>query len=218
VSDVEVLYQDAKRVAVAKPPGLLVHRTSEAPDRDVLLQRVRDRVGCFVYPVHRVDRNASGVVLFALSPEECSVLQAALAQPDARKEYLVLVRGSTPMTFESRRPIGGKESWTEFERLAEIHRSSLLRARIHSGRRHQIRKHLNHLAHQILGDRKYGKGRINRSLKEKFGLNRMFLHARRLELSLSTGERLRIEAPLAPDLAEFLQRLPEWTPELARFF
>ena len=85
--------------------------------------------------------------------------------------------------------------------------SSLLRARIHTGRRHQVRRHLHHLAHQVIGDTKYGKGKINRSLRETYGLPRMFLHAALLELRHpATDEPLRLEAPLADDLRAYLLR------------
>ncbi len=212
---VPILHRDEQVVAVDKPPGLLVHRSREAPDRDVLLQRVRDQVGAHVYPVHRLDRPTSGVVLFALSSEATRALQEALRAPEARKEYLVLVRGSTPERFGSERPLGGKPACTEFERLAELSRCSLLRARLHTGRRHQIRRHLAHLAHQAIGDTRYGKGRINAFFRDTYGLPRLFLHAALLEVAHpATGEPLRVQSPLAADLRAFLRRLPDAPPDL----
>jgi tRNA pseudouridine65 synthase len=212
----EVLYQDESLIAVAKPPGILVHRSSEArADPHYLLQLVRDQVGRLVYPAHRLDRNTSGVVLFALGSDEARALQERLQASDARKEYLVLVRGSTPERFESRRPLSGKEAWTEFTKLAELSRSSLLRARLHTGRRHQIRRHLDHLGHQVIGDTRYGKGKINRFLRDTYGLPRMVLHAERVTLRHPLQDTpLQVHAPLATDLRAYLGRLPDVDPAL----
>ncbi|RMG18711.1 MAG: pseudouridylate synthase [Planctomycetota bacterium] len=204
---IPVLYRDEDLVGVAKPPGLLVHRSSEAPDRDVLMTRVRDQEGRWVYPVHRVDRGTSGVVLFAWTSEGARDLHERLGRSTALKEYLVLCRGSTPQRFESRRPLGGKPARTEFEKVAEFHRSSLLRARLRSGRRHQIRRHLAHLAHQVIGDRRYGKSRIN-AANRALGLERIFLHARRVAFEHPrSGERIEIDCPLPEDLRRFLARV-----------
>lgn len=216
MSPLDVLYLDETFVAVDKPPGILVHRTPQARDDPTyMLQLARDQLGRLMFPVHRLDRNTSGVLLFALGSEEARLLHDRLQEPETRKEYLVLCRGSTPQVFESRRPLTGKEAWTEFTKITELSRSSLLRARIHSGRRHQVRRHLHHLAHQVIGDTRYGKGRINRFLRETYGLPRMFLHARSLELAHPVSQRpLKIEAPLADDLREYLLRLPDVDPSL----
>jgi len=215
-SHLEVLYQDDVLVAVNKPPWILVHRIPAARDDPCyVLQLLRDQLGRLLFPVHRLDRQASGVLTFAFGPEEARLLHDRLKEPETVKEYLVLVRGSTPERFESRRPLTGKESWTEFTKIAELSRSSLLRARLHTGRKHQVRRHLHHLAHQVIGCTRYGKGRINRSLRETYGLPRLFLHAQLLELDHPvSGERLRLEAPLARDLREFLSRLPDVDREL----
>lgn len=213
--EVPILYRDDRFVAVDKPGGLLVHRSTESSDRIALLQIVRDQIDAYVHPIHRLDRAASGVVLFALDPEAAAAAQAALARPDTRKLYLALVRGSTEASFESRRPLhaaSGKprEARTGFRRLGEMSGCTLLEVRIHSGRRHQIRRHLSHLAHQVIGDSRYGKGRINGFLRERYGLPRLFLHSRLLEFEnpLSDGT-IRIESPLACDLRDFLRRLPD---------
>ena len=98
-----MLHEDDALVAVSKPPWLMVHRSREAPDRDVALQRVRDQVGGWVYPLHRLDRQASGVLVFARSPEAAGALQAGWDA--ARKDYLTLVRGETPEAWEITRPL-----------------------------------------------------------------------------------------------------------------
>jgi len=208
---ISVLHHDAYCVVVDKPPGMLVHRSRESSDRTFLLQTLRDQIGARINPVHRLDRPASGVLLFATNGEYARFFQEALRQPDAVKRYLVLVRGETATSFSSDRELtsdsGKKQSArTEFERVAEYDGFTLLGARIRTGRRHQIRRHLSHLAHQVVGDTAHGKGRINAWLREEFGLTRLFLHAERLECAHPDGSRLAIECPLAPDLVEFLEK------------
>ncbi len=216
----QILHQDDAIVIVNKPGGLLVHRSRESSDRVFLLQELAHQLDRRVYPVHRIDRAASGAISFALSGDVARRLQANLSATDSRKEYLALVRGSAPITGVIDRALMDEKRTrqpcrSEFERLAELSRCSLLRVRISTGRRHQIRRHLSHIRHQILGDTTYGKGGINRYFREAYGLPRMFLHAWRLEVRHpETGERLRIAAPLPNDLREFLGQLPDAGAEL----
>jgi len=211
---IDILYQDDDLIVADKPPGLLVHRSRESSDRVFLLQLLRDQVGRYLYPVHRLDRAASGAIAFALSSEMARELQASLTSPAAFKEYLVLVRGSAADSGEIDRPLTGangekKDALTRYEKLGEIYRSSLLRVRIFTGRRHQIRRHLAHLGHQLIGDTTYGKGKINRFLREEHGLPRMFLHCARLGFEHpGSGKRVEVRAPLAEDLRVFLLNLP----------
>ena len=213
--ELELLHEDDDVVAVNKPGGLLVHRSRESADKIVLLQELRNQVGRYVYPVHRLDRAASGVIVFAYSSPTARSLQESLNSPDAVKEYLTLVRGSAPEHVVTERPLTDetgvkKAATTEVWRLAEFSGLSLLRVRIKTGRRHQIRRHLAHLRHQILGDTTYGKGRINQEFRDKYGLPRLFLHARLLDIKHPTTEdRLVVHAPLKEDLREFLTRLPD---------
>lgn len=212
---IPVLYHDEHLVVVDKPGGLLVHRAPRATDRVVLLQLLRDQLGKHLYPVHRLDRPTSGVIAFAFSSEVARDLHDALKLPETRKEYLVLCRGSTPDLWESERPLSGKPARTEFRKLAEWSRCTLLRARLHTGRRHQIRRHLAHAAHQPIGDTNYGKGRINTFFRETYALPRLVLHAARLSVQHPvTGAPLDITAPLADDLRAFLLRLPDVDPDL----
>ncbi len=204
-------------VAADKPAGLFVHRTNLDRTQPALLQAVRDAIGERVYPVHRIDRAASGIVLFARSREAAAAFQAALS--GAEKIYLGFGRGvaaehavldralSHPKTKEPR------AARTELWRLAILEGCSLLRLSITTGRHHQIRRHLAHAAHHLLGDTKYGKGRINARFRVEFGLPRMALHAWHLELAHPmTGDLLHIEAPVADDLRAFFERLPGWDP------
>ncbi|MCZ6793843.1 MAG: pseudouridine synthase [Planctomycetota bacterium] len=219
--DIEILHLDDSVVVANKPPELLVHRSRESRDTVFLLQRLARQVDRFLYPVHRLDRAASGVIAMAFSSEAARDLQACLGADDAVKEYLVLVRGETPERGESRRPLTDrrtgvrKPACTVFERLAVFSRCSLLKVRIRTGRHHQIRRHLAHLRHQVIGDTSHGKGRINQFFRDEYGLPRLFLHAHLLDIRHPAGEgRLRVRAPLARDLREFLGRLPDPDPDL----
>jgi tRNA pseudouridine65 synthase len=210
--DLRILHRDDTLVAVMKPGGVLVHRSAEAPDREVVLQTLRDLLGRRIYPVHRLDRAASGVLVFGLTSEAAAGLHAALGAPDAVKEYLALVRGEIEEEGVTERSLTDdagvpREARTRWKRVELIRGFSLVRVSIETGRRHQIRRHLAHLAHQIVGDTTHGKGRINRWLREAYGLPRLFLHAQRLVLRHpETGDPLEIVAPLADDLAAFLDR------------
>ncbi|MBN1441628.1 MAG: pseudouridylate synthase [Planctomycetes bacterium] len=217
---IEVLHIDEEVVVVNKPGGLLVHRSRESADRRFLLQELGGQLGRILYPVHRLDRAASGAIAFAFSSDAARRLHANLAADDAIKEYIALVRGETPEAGESTRPLTDKSgvrkpARTTFERIALFSRCSLLRVRISTGRRHQIRRHLSHLRHQLIGDTSHGKGRINQFFRDNYGLPRLCLHAARIDIRHPSGEgRLDVRAPLSADLREFLRRLPDVDPLL----
>lgn len=213
--DIAILARDEHVVAIAKPPGLLVHRTRESRDRVFLLQQAAALCDAYLYPVHRLDRATSGAILFALTPESARAFHEQLQHPETRKEYLALVRGDTPDAFVSERPLSGKPAHTEFTTLARFARCSLLRVRTRSGRRHQIRRHLSHLAHQVIGDTSHGKGKINRALRAEYDLPRLCLHADRLTMTHPlTGAPFVVHAPLHDDLRAFFLRLPDAPTEL----
>lgn len=209
-----ILHLDEQVVVVDKPPGLLVHRTRSGSGEEALLQRLRDQLGRRVHPVHRLDRMASGLLAYGLDPRAAQRLQAGLQAADARKEYLVLARGFCAQHFESRATLVDdkdveRDAHTEFTRVAAFAgaRVSLLRARIHTGRYHQIRRHLALHALHVVGDTRYGKARANRFFAARHGLARMFLHAWRLDVAHPLGGRLTVTAPLAADLQAVLASL-----------
>lgn len=179
------------------------------------MQRVRDHVGHYVYPAHRIDRPASGIVMFTLNPKSMHWLQRALRDIGARKEYLVLARGKTPEEWFSTRPLRSaaglpQPAHSEFITRERFERCSLVLVRIFTGRSHQIRRHLSHDAHQVLGDTTYGKGRINHEYRERFGLRRLFLHAHRVRFfHPKKGEYVEIVDPLPVELESVLARLRE---------
>ncbi|MBK8977865.1 MAG: threonine synthase [Planctomycetes bacterium] len=221
VPPLRLLHLDEHLVAVSKPAGLAVHRGPRSDDDEsFLLQRLGAQLGRYLYPVHRLDRATSGILTFALEKRAATALQQSLAAPTAVKEYLALARGDTPDAFSCRRPLTNeagewKDARTDFATLARFYRVSLLRARLYTGRTHQIRRHLDHTAHQVIGDTTHGKGRINQMFRRRHGLPRMFLHAFRLAFDHPvSGERLDLWDPLPDDLAEFLAALPEVPPDL----
>jgi len=213
-----ILHLDERVVVVHKPAGLLVHRTRAGSGEEALLQRLRDQLGRRVYPVQRLDRGTSGLLAYGLDSEAARGLQIALGAPSAVKEYLVLARGCPPPAFECRTPLSdergvARAARTAFERLAAFPaaRVALLRARLATGRTHQIRRHLALAGHHVLGDARYGNARANRLARARLGLERMFLHAVRLELEHPAGGRLAVHDPLPASLAAVLRRLGETT-------
>ena len=209
----DVLYADEHLVAVAKPSGCSVH--AGVPDSGpALLPEVRDRMGRWVYPAHRLDRATSGVLLFAFDGETAGLLNGTLGEGRAVKTYLALVRGAPPASGHIDHPIPRSEDGprvsaaTRWERLWVHGRYALVRARPLSGRRHQIRRHLKHLGHPLVGDVRYGKGEHNRFFRVHYGLHRLALHAQRIRLPHPrTGDPLEIAAPLPEDLSVPFARL-----------
>jgi tRNA pseudouridine65 synthase len=179
-----------------------------------VLQRLRDQLGQSVYPVHRLDRATSGVLVFALSPEVARDLQLALRAPTAEKRYLALCRGHDPnltrvdRALAKERGAPERPASTELQLLGQFERYGLYEARPLTGRLHQIRRHLKHASHPIIGDVRYGKGEHNRIFRERFGFQRLALHAWQLRLAHPrTGKVLQVRAPLPADFASLLHAL-----------
>lgn len=177
-----LLYRDAHLLAVSKPSGLLVHN-GWGREADVALGRARRLAGQYVYPIHRLDRGTSGVLLFALTTDAAREMQRVLHAPTTRKIYVALVRGITPEAGVIDHPLAKhkgaekREAVTRFWRLGTFERYSLVLASPHSGRLHQIRRHMKHLSHPLIGDVRYGKSEHNHKLRARFGLARLALHA-----------------------------------------
>jgi len=210
-----ILFRDECLIAVDKPSGLAVHR-GWSRERDVAMVRVRDQIGARVFPVHRLDRATSGVLLFALSAEISARVCAAFAAGEVEKTYLALVRGVPPEQGLVDHPLPPGEdphaprvpAQTAFVRREVFGRYSLVEAHPLTGRLHQVRRHLKHIACPLIGDVNYGKGEHNRLFRERHGLHRLFLHACRVRLPhpLRPG-RLDIAAPLPEELAAVLRAL-----------
>jgi tRNA pseudouridine65 synthase len=218
-----VLYRDAALVVVDKPAGLIVHR-GWAQDEVTALRLVRGMLGQWVYPVHRLDRGTSGALVFALTPEIAGVLGAAFAAELVHKRYLALVRGLAPDAALVDHPIAkepGKPKLPAQTRVARLcnqpvvddssggsREYSLVEAWPLTGRPHQVRRHLKHLNHPIIGDVRYGKSEHNRLFRRRFGLERMALHAECISFAHPTsGARLQVSAPLPADLVSVLEQM-----------
>jgi tRNA pseudouridine65 synthase len=202
----QVLHRDDGLLVVNKPSGLAVHR-GWARDSEVVLTVARSLAGRHVFPVHRLDRGASGVLLLALDAGLARGLAAAFAARRVGKRYLALVRGIPPAAGTIDHPIprapGGPRvpAVTSFRRLGSFERYGWLEVIPETGRLHQIRRHLKHISHPLIGDVRYGKGEHNRLFRDRFGLHRLALHAAELRLDHPlTGEPLCFRAPLPADL------------------
>lgn len=221
----DILYRDECFLAMDKPSGMLVHRGWGRADI-VLVDVVKKILDTgTVHPIHRLDRGTSGVILFALTPEIAALMQAQFEDGRVRKRYLALVRGVAPESGEIDHPIPRKkdgprvDAQTVFRRLAsaqtEPRHVSLVEAFPKTGRLHQVRRHLKHINHPIMGDSKYGKGVLNRAMATGYELRRMALHAAGLRFTHpTTGEVTEIISPLPPDYAEPLERMGISLPSL----
>lgn len=210
---VEVLYRDEDLLVINKPSGLPVHR-GRGVEVPPLLQRLRDQVGEWVYPVHRLDSGTSGALLVARTPELASRLSEQFEKGVVKKFYLALCRGRdaslTRVDHAIARDKGLEKvpAVTELRFLGGFERYGLYEAHPTTGRRHQIRLHLKHASHPIIGDVRYGKGEHNLIFRERFGFRRLALHARRIEfLSPRTGEPIKVDAPLPDDFRTLLEAI-----------
>ncbi|HZR26187.1 MAG TPA: RluA family pseudouridine synthase [Vicinamibacterales bacterium] len=194
-----ILYEDDYLLVVDKPAGVVVHPTYKNPDGTLL-----DALPAGTRIVTRLDKGTSGLVVVAKSAEMHARLQQTLAEPDAEKFYVAVVDGiadergviSDPLASDPhdrrRRIVApyGAVSITEFERLVRTDEMSLLRCRLRTGRRHQIRVHLASRGWPIVGDAVYG-----RSLD---GFERIALHASRVRFTHpATGRIVEIASPAA---------------------
>jgi tRNA pseudouridine65 synthase len=206
-----ILYSDEWLVVVSKPSGELTH-PGWARGEPSTMSNVRDSVGEWVQPLHRLDRGTSGIVVLARKAQITTELSKAWQEGAVQKGYLALVRGTIAESGTIDHPVPRGEdkaservpALTHFRRLiaSERARCSLVRAEPQSGRLHQLRRHFKHLSHPIVGDVRYGDGRINREFRERWQLHRLALHAVWLALTHPiTGQRLEFEAPLPDDLA-----------------
>ena len=208
----EILYQDQYLVAINKPHGLLVHRSPIATNAEAFaVQELRNQLDRHVYPVHRLDRKTSGVLLFALNEDVHKALQKQFAERKVEKTYLVIVRGYTQdqglIDYDLTNDKGKvQEAQTAYKTLARTEidlpfgkhatsRYSLVEAQPHTGRMHQLRKHFAHILHPIIGDRPHGCNKQNKLFKEKWQMTTMLLHAQSLSLKHpETGLNLKLQA------------------------
>ncbi len=217
--EIEIIYQDQHLVAINKPHGLLVHRTKIANDADVFaLQLLRDKINQKVFPVHRLDRKTAGVLLFTKSKEALSEIREIFNARKVAKTYVAIVRGhlNKAGVIDYALTENGKtqEAITEYKVLKQFElpipmgkfdtsRYSLLQITPQTGRFHQIRKHLAHIFHPIIGDRPHGCNKQNKLWKDKFGMTTMLLHAQQLQFDYCKTT-VTIKAELSPQFKEAL--------------
>jgi tRNA pseudouridine65 synthase len=212
----ETLYRDEHLVAVNKPSGLLVHRSAlDRHTRDNAVDLLQTQLQQSLFPVHRLDKPTSGVLLFALSSTIARDLAAQFDAREITKTYLAVVRGYSPLQGTIDNPVKDKDqphkpkkdASTRFETLQQIElpvrvdryptsRYSLVKLQPLTGRRHQLRLHMKHIGHPILGDTSYGKSLHNRLFASRYDCTRLLLHARVLSITHPTnGRPLKLVAP-----------------------
>lgn len=229
----EILYQDEYFVAMNKPSGLLVHKSPiDKNETEFALQMLRDQIGKYVYPVHRLDKPTSGVLIFALSKDVARLLSEQFKEHTIQKEYLAVVRGYTKkeelIDYDLKVILDKKgdkdrnknkepqEAQTYYECLATIElpyevsrypvaRYSLLKLLPRTGRKHQLRRHMKHILHPIVGDTKYGRNEHNNLFREKFDCHRLLLHASCISfIHPITNKKLLIDARVDEVFEEIL--------------
>jgi tRNA pseudouridine65 synthase len=219
-----ILYQDDYLIAIDKPAGLLVHRTKlDARETRFAMQLLRDQVGFRVYPIHRLDKPTSGVLLFATSSENAQILSNVFAERAVDKTYQAVVRGWTdeegridyPLKEIRDRTTDGKarvdkpaqEAVSSFRSIAKCElsnpvgrystaRYTFVEITPETGRKNQIRRHFKHVFHPIIGDRKFGDRAHNAFFREALDIDRMLLAATGLSFTHPwTHEPISIRKP-----------------------
>ena len=232
----DILYQDEHLVAINKPSGLLVHRSLiDTREHEFAVQMTRDQIGQRVYPVHRLDRPTSGVLLFALSSDIARLVSEQFAERRVTKQYKALVRGFCDASghidyalkeqhdkISDAQADADKEAQpavTDYACLQQTElpfavgryasaRFSWLQLMPQTGRKHQLRRHMKHIFHPIVGDTTHGDGKQNTFMREQYACHRLMLHASSLHFQHPlSGESLDIQATLSDDLTKPLQAM-----------
>lgn len=232
----EIIYQDEHYVAINKPSGLLVHRSMlDKRETQFAMQMLRDQLGQHVFPVHRLDRPTSGVLLFALSSEAARDMNQVFIEGKIEKRYLALVRGFAPESTFLDKPLkeeldkiadkmadqnkAPQEAQTQFRCLYQASlpipfgkypsiRYSLVECFPKTGRKHQIRRHLNHLSTPIIGDVNHGDNRQNQFFREHFNFRRLMLFATSLKFIHPYNEQpITISAKLGEHMLAVCEQL-----------
>ncbi|GGK82111.1 pseudouridine synthase [Amphritea balenae] len=232
---INILFEDEHYFAIDKPSGLLVHPSPIERRAPNAIALIREQLGIKAYTVHRLDRPTSGVLIFAKSSEAAHKLNLCFAERQIKKTYHCVCRGYTPEEGVIDHPLKEildkvadkradpnkppKDAVSEFRRLGTVElpiavgrydsaRYSLVEVKPKTGRKHQIRRHLKHIFHPLVGDTKHGDGRHNTLFRDEFGLERLLLMASKLEFQHPfTHEQIVIEAPVTPWVDQLFTQL-----------
>ena len=237
----EILYQDEYLIAVNKTSGLLVHRSPiDKNETRFALQIVRDQIGKYIYPLHRLDKPTSGVLLFALDQQTAQAFSLLFEEERITKTYIAITRGVIPENGSIDHPLtqmlDTKEeklagitketsvAHTFFERLASVilpicvdryptTRYSLVKLLPTTGRKHQLRRHMKHISHHIIGDTKHGRGEHNKFFREQYGIHRLLLHAIEIRfVHPISNQEIAIKAPFDGDFKRLFDHFGWDTP------
>lgn len=218
----EILYEDVHFIGVNKPCGMLMHRSKIAKDvENTLLMELKAQCNKFLYTIHRLDRKTSGVVLFALDKESQSQASKLFQEKKVNKTYHAIVRGHTmdsgtidyAIKNESGKIKDAITHYTTMERFEiplpfgkhDTSRYSLIALKPETGRYHQLRMHMAHIFHPIIGDRPHGCNKQNKLFKERYMSMTMMLHAKELEIDI--GNKLCIQASYPEEFNRILAML-----------
>jgi tRNA pseudouridine65 synthase len=221
----QILYKDEYLVAINKPSGLLVHKSMiDRGEIYYAMKMLRDQIGQWVYPIHRLDKPTSGVLLFGLDSHSAKLLNEQFKAHSIQKKYIAVVRGYVDESGvinhalkekldkisdkDARKDKEAQEAITAYTRLATVEidkpvgrydktRYSLVELLPKTGRKHQLHRHMKHISHHIFVDTKYGRGEHNKFIRAEYDVHRLLLHCVRLEiLHPYTKESLCFEAQL----------------------
>lgn len=237
----QIIYQDEHYVAINKPAGLLVHRSMiDRHETRFALQMVRDHLRQRVYPVHRLDKPTSGVLIFALSQDVARMTMPVFSSKQVKKRYVAIVRGFTqehdiidyPLKEQldkiadanAQQDKDAQEAVTAYQRLNTVElpfsvgryksaRYSLIELLPETGRKHQLRRHMKHIFHPVVGDTSHGDGRHNQLFREQFDCHRLMLHASELSFTCPQKQTaISIHAPYDDTWLKLLREF-DWSIE-----
>lgn len=232
--ELEIVYQDTYLVAVNKPTGMLVHKSLiDSKEIYFAMKIIRNQIGQWVYPIHRLDKPTSGILLFALDSGTARIMSEQFLEHIIEKKYIAVVRGYIEeegfldyalsvkldkiADKNSKKNKEAQEARTSFKRLATVElpyavgryektRYSLVELTPSTGRKHQLRRHMKHLSHHIIGDTKYGRGEHNKMVRKHYHCNRLMLHALSLEFTHPyTNKKLVLKASSDTTWKNFLK-------------
>ncbi len=211
---INILFQDQDLLIAEKPSGLLVHPYwQETNEKACLMKKLRDQIGQYVYPAHRLDRPVSGPVIFGLTKEMIKEIQFNWHLANTKKEYVALVKSIITEAGEFNFPLKNESGITQkartlFTPLAHFENTTLVKVQIKTGRKHQIRRHFSRRCQNVIGDTRRGNSALNHLFRDEYGLKRIFLHCFSLSIEHPKTEKIITAKSFLPaNLQEVLQKL-----------